>query len=61
MYVCICVFGGKLGRRTGGEKAESAFCIRYWFLIRGLRYQHLSMLYMEQAQLRILFAAPFAL
>lgn len=40
---------------------ESAVCIRYWFLIRGLRYKHLSMLYMVPAQLRILFAAPSAL
>lgn len=48
-------------RRACGEKAESAFCIRYWFLIRGLRDKHLSMLYTVPAQLRILFATPPAL
>lgn len=58
--VYLCIWGG-VGRRAWGEKAESAFCIRYWFLIRGLRYKHLSMLYMVPAQLRILFAAPSAL
>ena len=45
----------------GGQRAESAFCIRYWFLIRGPRYKHLSMLYTVPAQLRILFAALSAL
>lgn len=58
-HVYLCIWG-----RAGGglrEKAESAFCIRYWFLIRGPRYKHLSMLYTVLAQLRILFAAPSAL
>lgn len=60
MWMFICVFGVGLGRRGKG-KAESAFCIRYWFLIRRPRYKHLSMLYTVPVQLRILFAAPSAL
>lgn len=60
VHVYLCVWGG-MGMREGEEKAESAFCIRYWFLIRRPRYKHLSMLYTVPAQLRILFAAPSAL
>lgn len=60
---CVSVYLGWAGKNKegGAEKAESAFCIRYWFFIRGLRYKHLSMLYTVPAQLRILFAAPSAL
>ncbi len=59
-HVCLRIWG-RAGRVTAREKAESTFCIRYWFLIRGLRYKHLSMLYTVPAQLRILFAVPSAL
>lgn len=58
---CVSVY---LGVGWGGgrvEKRQNAFCIRYWFLIRGLRYKHLSMLHTVPAQLRILFATPSAL
>lgn len=60
LHVYLCIWG-RVRRRACGEKAESAFCIRYWFLIRRLRYKHLSMLYTLPAQLRILFATPPAL
>lgn len=62
VHVYLCIWGKGGGKRKeGGEKAESAFCIRYWFLISGLRYKHLSMLYIVPAQLRILSPAPSAL
>lgn len=47
--------------RWGWGRDQSAFWIRYWFLIRGPRYKHLSMFCTVLVQLRILFAAPSAL
>lgn len=59
---CVCnvsmyVFGVGWGPGLAGG-GGALLCVRYWFLISGLRSKHLSMLYMVPVQLRILFTPP---
>lgn len=59
MYLYVSGVGW--GPGPGGWGRGAVLCVRYWFLIRGLRSKHLSLLYTVPVQLGILFAPPLAL